>query len=44
MDISAAARSLNSLAYGYISSWALLTACNQRLFDRLPATVGDLAD
>ncbi|MDY7100000.1 MAG: methyltransferase [Actinomycetota bacterium] len=44
MDVAAAARELNRLAYGYIGSWALLTACNQRLFDRLPASVAELGD
>jgi 2-hydroxy-4-(methylsulfanyl)butanoate S-methyltransferase len=44
MDIASAARSLNGIGYSYIGSWALLTACEQQLFDRLPATVQDLAD
>jgi hypothetical protein len=39
-----ALRSINSTAYGYMSSWALLTACEQRLFDRLPSTLEGLAD
>lgn len=43
-DVAAAARALNAVAYGYISSWALLTASKLRLFDRLPARVEDLAD
>ena len=44
MDIASAARSLNAIGYSYISSWALLTACEQKLFERLPATVQDLSD
>ena len=44
MDVAAAARSLNQVAYGYISSWSLLTASTLGLFDRLPAAVEDLAD
>jgi hypothetical protein len=35
---------VNSTAYGYISAWALLTACEQRLFDRLPASAAELTD
>ncbi|MDW3217377.1 MAG: methyltransferase [Acidimicrobiales bacterium] len=44
MDVAAAARSLNEVAYGYIGSWSLLTASNLGLFDRLPARVDDLVD
>ncbi len=44
MDLARAARTLNAVGYGYIESWALLTACEERLFDRLPATVGELSD
>ena len=44
MDLATAARKINDTGYGYISSWALLTACEQRLFDRLPATAAELAD
>lgn len=44
MDLASAARTINATGYGYISSWALLTACELRLFDRLPATASDLAD
>lgn len=44
MDIAAAANDLNHLGYGYIGSWALLTACKRRVFDRLPASAADLAD
>lgn len=44
MDLSTAAQTINETGYGYISSWALLTACEQRLFDRLPAKSEDLAD
>lgn len=44
MNLSAAARKINDTGYGYISSWALLTACEQRLFDRLPATAAELTD
>lgn len=44
MDVAAAARSLNEVAYGYISSWSLLTASTLGLFERLPAAVEDLAD
>ncbi|MEM7141457.1 MAG: class I SAM-dependent methyltransferase [Actinomycetota bacterium] len=44
MDVAAAARSLNQVAYGYIGSWSVLTASTLGLFDRLPATVAQLAD
>ena len=44
MDIAAAAQELNNVAYGYISSWAVLTASKRRLFDRLPASPADLGD
>ena len=44
MDLASAARKINDTGYGYISSWALLTACEQRLFDRLPAAPEDLTD
>lgn len=44
MDLATAARKINETGYGYIASWALLTACEQRLFDRLPATAEDLSD
>lgn len=44
MSIAEAAHHLNSVAYGYMSSWALLTASKERVFDRLPARAGDLAD
>lgn len=44
MDVAAAARSLNEVAYGYISSWSLLTASSLALFDRLPARADDLVD
>lgn len=44
MSLADAARAINATAYGYISSWALLTAAEQRVFDRLPATSSDLAD
>lgn len=44
MDLTTAARKINDTGYGYISSWALLTACEQRLFDRLPATADELTD
>ncbi len=44
MDLASAARSLNHVAYSYISSWALLTACGHRVFDRLPASADDLTD
>lgn len=44
MDLADAARTINAAGYGYISSWALLTAAEHRLFDRLPATAGDLGD
>lgn len=37
MDLAAAANELNRTAYGYITSWAVLTASKRRLFDRLPA-------
>jgi hypothetical protein len=44
MDLASAARKINDTGYGYIASWALLTACEQRLFDRLPAAAEELAD
>lgn len=44
MDLTTAARKINDTGYGYISSWALLTACEQRLFDRLPATAEQLVE
>jgi hypothetical protein len=44
VTLADAARTINSTAYGYISSWALLTACEQRLFDRLPSTADGLSD
>lgn len=44
MTLADAARTINSTAFGYISSWALLTACEQRLFDRLPSTAAGLVD
>lgn len=44
MDLAAAARKINDTGYGYIASWALLTACEQRLFDRLPAAAEELSD
>ncbi|MFK8024386.1 MAG: class I SAM-dependent methyltransferase [Ilumatobacter sp.] len=44
MSLAHAARMINATGYGYISSWALLTAAEQRLFDRLPASATDLAD
>lgn len=44
MDLATTARTLNDIGYGYIGSWALLTACEERVFDRLPATAEQLAD
>lgn len=44
MSLSDAARTINETAYGYISSWALLTAAELRLFDLLPARSADLTD
>ena len=44
MDLATTARTLNEIGYGYIGSWALLTACEERVFDRLPATVDQLVD
>lgn len=44
MSLAHAARTINATGYGYISSWALLTAAEHRLFDRLPARAEDLAD
>ncbi|BAN02600.1 class I SAM-dependent methyltransferase [Ilumatobacter coccineus] len=44
MSLADAARTINATAYGYISSWALLTAAEQRVFDRLPAASSDLSD
>ncbi len=42
MSLSDAARSINATAYSYISSWALLTAAELRLFDHLPARSDEL--
>lgn len=42
MDVATAARTLNDVGYGYIGSWALLTACEEAVFERLPATTADL--
>jgi hypothetical protein len=42
MSVAAAARSINATAYGYVSSWALLTACELQLFDHLPARADEL--
>lgn len=44
MDLAAAARTINATGYGYISSWALLTACELKLFDRLPARADELGE
>ncbi len=44
MSLSETARTINATAYSYISSWALLTAAELRLFDRLPARSDDLVD
>lgn len=44
MDLATAARKINDTGYGYIASWALLTACEQRLFDRLPAAAEELSE
>jgi hypothetical protein len=44
MDVAAAARSLNDIAYAYIGSWSVLTASTLGLFDRLPASVEELTD
>ncbi|MEM8905988.1 MAG: methyltransferase [Actinomycetota bacterium] len=44
MDLAKAAADLNDVAYGYISSWAVLTASRRRVFDRLPASAADLVD
>ena len=44
MSLADSARSINATAYGYIASWALLTACEERLFDRLPTTAAALGD
>ena len=44
MDLPTTARTLNRIGYGYIGSWALLTACEERVFDQLPATTEQLAD
>lgn len=44
MDLADAAQTINATGYGYISSWALLTACEQRVFDRLPARADQLGD
>jgi hypothetical protein len=44
MSLNDAARTINATAYGYISSWALLTAAELRFFDRLPARSTDLAE
>ncbi|MFT4866180.1 MAG: hypothetical protein ACI8RE_002377, partial [Ilumatobacter sp.] len=42
MSMSKAARTINATAFSYISSWALLTAAELRVFDRLPARSQDL--
>ena len=42
--MATAAQTINATGYGYISSWALLTACELRLFDRLPARAEELVD
>lgn len=42
MDLATAARTINATGYGYISSWALLTACDLGLFDHLPARAEEL--
>lgn len=44
MDLAKAASDLNDVAYGYISSWAVLTASQRRVFDRLPAASAELTD
>jgi len=44
MSLSETARTINATAYSYISSWALLTAAELRVFDRLPARSSDLGD
>lgn len=44
MDLASAAIELNTVAYGYIPSWAVLTASKRRLFDRLPASSAELSD
>lgn len=44
MSLTEAARTINATAYSYISSWALLTAAELRIFDRLPARSSELVD
>lgn len=44
MSLNDAARTINATAYSYISSWALLTAAELRVFDRLPARSIDLSE
>ena len=44
MDVATAAQELNAIGYGYIGSWALLTACQERVFNRLPARLDELTD
>jgi len=44
MELATAARTINATGYGYISSWALLTACERRLFDHLPARADELQE
>jgi hypothetical protein len=44
MDLATAARTINATGYGYISSWALLTACGLRVFDHLPARADELEE
>lgn len=44
MSLADAARTINATAYSYISAWALLTAADARLFDRLPAGSDELGD
>lgn len=44
MSMSKTARTINATAYSYISSWALLTAAELRVFDHLPARSQDLSE
>ena len=43
MSMSKAARTINATAFSYITSWALLTAAELRVFDHLPARSQDLS-
>lgn len=44
MSLAEAFKTINATAFGYMSSWALLTASELGIFDRLPARTDDLLD